>query len=187
MPVTDALKHWGLGALILPERWSRSVARMRGAALAAGLLLLVNGVLYAGWFYPTSQALAIQRGESHKVRQQLQELFLYQRAKQDLDAMKLPSKKELPQAIGRVSTLGRRTGVAIPDMDFQPAQTASPQWAKVHLQFSARGTYAGVRRFVAALEGAEEPFAIESISLDKEGQTGQVVARLVVSIYAMDG
>jgi hypothetical protein len=71
-------------------------------------------------------------------------------------------------------------------MNFQLLETASPQWTRVDLQFNARGTYAGVRRFLAALEGVDEPYVIQSIVLDKEGQTGQIIARLVVSIYAWE-
>ena len=183
MSATDALT-----ALRLPGRWARLLARMKGPAIAAGLLLALNTLLYAGWRYPAAQALTAQRADNQAIRLQLQERLLYQQAQRDIEALaaRFPSKKTLPQTIGRVSQLGRRTGVELPEMNFQPLETASPQWTRVDLQFNARGSYAGVRRFLAALEGVDEPYVIQSIVLDKEGQTGQIIARLVVSVYARE-
>ena len=155
------------------------------------MLILLAGLqaaLYVWWIYPASAALSAQKVKSQEIRRHLQELFLYQNAKRDLDelARRIPSTKSLPQTIGQISLFGRQAGVVIPGMKFQPAQTASPKWTKMMLQFDARGPYAGVRRFLAALEGAAEPFVIESITLEKEARTGQVVAKLVVGVYARD-
>ncbi len=163
--------------------------RLKGTAMTTGLLLLINVVLYGGGVRPVVQAVTVRQEESQATRQELQQLFLYQRAKQELDALyqQLPARRDLAETIGRVSSMGRRVGVSIPEMNFQPEQTASEQWAKINLQFNASGRYANIRKFLAAIEGSDEPFVIESISLQKEGRRGRVVARLTVGIYAREG
>ncbi len=172
--------------MVVPERWTRSIARLRGPLITVGLLLGANLLAYGLWAYPTNTALQAQVAKSQAVRGQLQELLAARTAIQDLVAV-APAKKDLPQAIARVSALGRRTGVAMPDMSFQPDETASPSWARIQLQFNARGTYANVRRFMAAIEGADEPFVIESMVLNKDGEGGQVTGRFVLSLYTRDG
>jgi len=186
MSSIDAVKQLSLARVGVPEPWGRSVVRLQRPLVAAGLLLVVALLLYGVWLLPLMNAVRAQEAQSHAARQQLQELFLHQQAEEDL-ADVVPSKKELPQVIGRVSALGRRAGVSIPGMAIQPVQTASPQWAKVNLQFIAHGTYGSVRRFLAALEGADEPFVVESLSLAKDRQSDQIVAPFTITVYARDG
>jgi len=188
MPATDVLKPPAVAALIDSGRWKRRLAWLKGPLLVIGVLAGLQLGLYAWWIHPMSAALSAQETKSQEARRRLQELFLYQNAKRDLDALtqRFPSQKELPQTIGRISTLGQRAGVSIPEMNFQPAQTASPKWTKVTLQFTAHGPYAGVRKLVAALEGAVEPFVIEAIDLEKDTRTDGVTAKLVVGVYARD-
>jgi len=152
------------------------------------LLAGLQAGLYAAWITPTSAALSAQEARSREVRGQIQALLFYQEQRHRLASLtrQFPSQKLLPKAIGRISSLGRQAGVTIPEMSFQPAKIASPKWAKVDLQFNARGSYRDIRRFLAELEGAAEPFVIESIGLNKDERTGQVVAKLVVGVYARD-
>lgn len=188
MSVTDALKPAASMASAASGQWGRWIAWFRVPLVLIGLLISLQVVLYAWWVYPITTALSGQEAHSQEIRRQVQALFLYQDQHRRLDALtrRFPSKKALPQTIGRISALGQRAGVSIPGMNFQPAQTASPKWAKVTLQFDAHGPYAGVRRLVAELEGATEPFVLESLNMEKDKQTGQVVARLVVGVYARD-
>jgi len=188
MPATDVLKTPPVSALGGLGRWRRWAAWLKGPLLFIAVLAGLQVGLYAWWIHPMTTALSAQEAQSQEVRRRLQELFLYQNAKRDLDALtqRFPTKKELPQTIGRISALGQRAGVSIPEMNFQPAKTASPKWAKVTLQFTARGPYAGVRRLLAELEGAVEPFVIESIALEKDKRSGGIVAKLVVGLYARD-
>jgi Tfp pilus assembly protein PilO len=188
MPATDALKPPPVAALVDSGRWRRRAVWLRGPLLLIGVLSVTLAGLYVWWIHPLSEALSAQEAQSQEDRRRLQELFLYQNAKRDLDALtqRFPSKKELPQAIGQISTLGHRAGVSIPEMNFQPAATASSKWSKVTLQFTARGSYAGIRRFVAAVEGAVEPFVIESMDLKKDKRSGGVEAKLIVGLYARD-
>jgi Tfp pilus assembly protein PilO len=188
MSATDAIKPPSATAPIDLVRWKRRAAGLKGPLLLIVVLAGLQMGIYTWWIHPMSVALSAQEAQSQKVRQRLQELFLYQNAKRDLNALTLhfPSKKELPQTIGRISTLGKQVGVMIPEMNFHPVKTASPQWTKVTLQFNANGPYAGVRKLVAALEGATEPFVIEAIDLEKAKRSGGITAKLVVSVYARD-
>jgi Tfp pilus assembly protein PilO len=188
MSITDTLKPPSVAALIESGRWKRRAAWLKGPLLLIAVLAGLQLGLYVWWIHPMSAALSAQEAKSQEVRRQLQELFFYQNAKRDLNSLtqRFPSKKELPQTIGRISTLGQRAGVLIPEMNFKPAKTASPKWTKVTLQFNANGPYAGVRKLVAALEDAAEPFVIESIDLEKAKRKGGVTAMLVVSVYARD-
>lgn len=188
MSTTDALKPPSVAVFIDSNRWRRWSAWLKGPLLLIAVLAGLQVGFYAWWIHPLSVALSAQEAQSQEARRRLQELFLYQNAKRDLDALTqgFPSKKELPETIGRISTLARRTGLKIPEMNFQPVQTASPKWTKVTLQFNAHGSYAGVRKFVAAVEGAVDPFVIESINLERDKRTGGVTAKLVVGVYARD-
>ncbi len=188
MSATDTLKPAASMASAASGQWGRWLAWFRAPLVLIGVLISLYVVLYAWWIHPTTMALSGQEAHSQEIRRQVQALLLYQDQRHRLDALtrRFPSKKALPQAIGRISALGQRAGVSIPGMNFQPAQTASPKWAKITLQFDAHGPYAGVRRLVAALEGATEPFVLESMTMEKDKQTGQVVARLIVSVYARD-
>jgi Tfp pilus assembly protein PilO len=188
MFITDALKSTSASGLIASVRWKRRAAWLKTPLLLIAVLAGLQLGLYTWWIHPLSAALSAQEARSQDIRQRLQELFLYQNAKRDLNSLtqRFPSKKELPQTIGRISTLGQQAGMVIPEMNFQPAKTDSPQWTKITLQFTANGPYAGVRKLVAALEGAAEPFVIESFNLAKAKRPGDVTARLVVSVYARD-
>lgn len=188
MSATDVLKPSSALTSVSSARWWRLAAWFKGPLVLIVLLAGLQAGLYAWWIYPTSLALSAQEAKSQEIRRRMQELFLYQNAKRDLDDLtrRFPSTKSLPQTIGRISSLGQQVGVVIPEMKFQPAQTASPKWSKVALQFEVRGPYAGVRRLLAALEGSIEPFVIESITLEKDGRSGQVIMRLVVGVYARD-
>jgi Tfp pilus assembly protein PilO len=154
--------------------------------MAAGLPLLACLLLYGLWLLPVMHALQEQEARSQAARQQFEELMRHQQAEREL-AEVVPSKTELPQAIGRITVLGRRAGLSIPELSIQPTQAASPQWAKVTLQFAAQGPYAGVRRFLAAIERADEPYVIESFSLAKDRESDSVVAQFILSIYAREG
>jgi len=188
MSVTDTLKSTTPAVLAAPGQWGRRLAWLKGPLILIILLLGLETAMYLSWIAPTSAALSAQEARSAQVRTQIQALFLYQDQHHRLDALtkRFPSKKLLPKTIGRISAIGQQAGVLIPEMNFQPAKIASPKWAKVILQFSARGPYASVRRLLAALEGGTEPFVIESIGLDKDQQSGQVIAKLAVGIYARD-
>lgn len=188
MSTTDALKSPSVAVFVDSNRWKRWSAWLKPPLLLIAVLAGLQLGLYASWIHPLSMTLSVQEAQSQDARRRLQELFLYQNAKRDLDALtqRFPSKKELSETIGRISTLGQRAGVVIPEMNFQPAQTASSKWTKVTLQFNAHGPYAGIRKFVAAVEGAVEPFVIESIDLERDKRTGGVTAKLVVSVYARD-
>lgn len=188
MSVTEALKPPSASALIGSGRWKRRVAWLRVPLFLIAVLAGLQMGTYTWWIHPMSAALSAQETKSQEVRRHLHELFLYQNAKRDLNALtqRFPSKKELPQTIGRISTLGEKAGVSIPEMNFKPAKTASPKWTKVTLQFNANGPYKGVRKLVAALEDAEEPFVIDSINVEKAKRAGGVTAKLVVSVYARD-
>jgi len=188
MSATDALKPPPVAALVDSGRWRQRAVWLKGPLLLIGVLSVTLVGLYVWWIHPLSIALSAQEAQSQEARRRLQELFLYQNAKRDLDALtqRIPNKKELPQTIGRISTLGQRAGVSIPEMNFQPAKTASSKWSKITLQFTARGSYAGIRKFVAALESSVEPFVIESIDLKKDKHSGGIVAKLIVGLYARD-
>jgi Tfp pilus assembly protein PilO len=188
MSTTDTLKTPSVAGFIDSNRWRRWSAWLKGPLIVIAVLAGLQLGIYIWWIHPLSAALSVQESQSQEARRRLQELFLYQNAKRDLDALtqKFPSKKELPETIGRISTLGQRAGVSIPEMNFQPVQTASPKWTKVTLQFNARGPYAGIRKFVAAVEGSDDPFVIESLNLERDKRTGGVTAKLVVSVFARD-
>ncbi|MBI3621363.1 MAG: hypothetical protein HY208_04170 [Nitrospirae bacterium] len=188
MSATDALKPATPAVLAAPGLWGGRLAGFKGPLLVIMLLLGLQAALYLWWMAPTSAALAAQEIRSREIRTQIQALFLYQDQHRRLDALtkRFPSKKLLPKTIGRLSSIGQRVGVAIPEMNFVPAKIASPNWAKVILQFNARGSYASVRRLLAALEGGAEPFVIESIDLQKDRLSGQVIAKLSVGVYARD-
>jgi hypothetical protein len=188
MSTTDTLKPATQAMAAVPGQWGRRLTWLRGPLSLVILMIGLQAALYLWWMAPISAALSAQEARSGQIRTQIQALFLYedQHRRLDLLTKRFPSKKLLPKAIGRISSIGQRVGVAIPEMNFQPAKIASPNWAKVILQFNARGSYASVRRLLAALESGTEPFVIESIGLDKDQQSGQVIARLVVGVYARD-
>jgi hypothetical protein len=188
MSATDTLKPATTTALAVPEQWGRRMAWLKGPLILILLLVGLQAGLYVWWMAPTAAALSAQQARSREVRTQIQLLFFYQDQHHRLDALtkRFPSKKSLPKTIGRISSLGQRAGVSIPEMNFHPATIASSKWAKVILQFNARGSYASVRRLLAALEGGTEPFVIESIGLGKDERTGQVAAKLAVGVYARD-
>ena len=170
---------------LMPDEWVRIVRRAKGPLSLALALLLLTAILYGVWIRPLTQAIAAQVSRNQATQAAEEELVLAERAKRELAAMAL-SKNDLPQAINRVSVLGRRDGVVIPETNFQPATTASPHWSKVALQFMARGSYANLRKFLAALEAPDEPFIVESVSLEKNHQDTGLIGRFVVLIYARD-
>ncbi len=189
MPATETLKPSLLTSLMARGVWMGPAKRVKGAFMTTSLLLLLVFVLYGGWIRPTLRAVAARQEESQAIRRELHQLFLYQRARHDLETLsrQLPLRKDLAGTISHLSTVGRGMGVSIPEMNFQPDQTTSSQWEKVNLQFNVSGSYANVRRFLAAIERSNEPFIIESMSLQRDRQADQILVRLVVGIYTRNG
>lgn len=180
---TDRYPSW-----ITAQPWFRPAMRLRRVIAVAVAVLVLDALLYTAWVQPMVTGIDAQETASQEVRDRLQQLFLLERAKHDLDqiATALPLRKDRATTSSEVSSLARRKGVAIRQINFSQVETPSKQWSKVTLQFSAGGEYAKIRRFLAAIEAAEEPFAVESLSLQRASKSGDVTAKFVVGIYAKE-
>ena len=171
--------------------WSgiRSVTRLKGAILVVSICALANLLMYLMWVGPTVRLVAAQQAENQMIRQQLQGLVIYQHEQDVVDrvAQLFSSRTALPETISRVTSMGRRAGVSIPEINFEAGSIKSKQWGKVNLHFNASGRYTKIRRFLALLEASEQLFVIESLTLTKGSNTSTVVAKLVVGVYITEG
>ncbi|MFZ5861710.1 MAG: type 4a pilus biogenesis protein PilO [Nitrospirota bacterium] len=119
-------------------------------------------------------------------RERMAQYQHYQRSYGDVTALtaRAIARDDLPSVVTTVSSLAKKRGVKLPEVNYQPEKADLQDFQKVGLLFSVAGPYADVRRFLNDLERSSPFLAVESLSLtrarDKEAAQLDVQVKLAV-------
>jgi type IV pilus assembly protein PilO len=111
---------------------------------------------------------------------------IYRQGEEDLGKFRaaIPSRAEFTALIGEVYSLAGKAGLSIDRIAYDPKEVTGRGLLRYSLNFSVRGDYGQIKRFVYSLEQSDRLIAIEELSLSGgEAEEGEVNLRVRLSTY----
>lgn len=178
---------------LLNDRERRTLVRLGAAALVALAVVLVLFVRLRG-------GLEAQRTASFRIHESAQKTAqardkaradwrLWEDAGRDLAELRATYfygqgnavQVQLPQDLQKIFT---RAGTAITDLDYSYAEMEKEQVRKTIVTFTYLGTYAGLKRLLAAIEAFPKFLVIERVEFPRTGSGGERLnAKLTLAAY----
>jgi hypothetical protein len=178
---------------LLNDRERRTLARLGAAALVALVVALVLFVRLRG-------GLAGQRTASFRLHESAQktaqaldkartEWKLWEDAGRDLAELRSAyfyedgsaAQVQLPQDLQKIFV---KAGTSITDLDYSYAEMEKEQLRKTTVTFTYSGTYAGLKKLLAAIEAFPKFLVVERVEFPKTGSGGErLSAKLTLAGY----
>lgn len=182
----------------------RIVSDHRRLVTAVGLLLLLDGVLYAVAVYPWSRRVARAEADAAAAERRLAEAGAAHRTAADTEASTSRAEERLEQFYTEVlpSDFAGARAILSPYLDRLAADSAlvlerqssvadrerGSRLSRLRTTMVLAGDYEDVRRFIHVLETAPEFILVEDVVLSQDDGSGAgLVLTLGVSTYYRDG
>jgi Tfp pilus assembly protein PilO len=136
------------------------------------LLFLSAGVwIYQIWW----QGAALSRFQSEwtekrkqaSLKDQRDPSLVFRKGGEDLDSLmvRIPARHEFPRVLGQLMDTASSNQVALGTISYKPQNSTISGLMPYGIRFSASGTYAGIKRFIAATGRLDGMAFVESVAL----------------------
>lgn len=163
--------------------------------MLAMALLLLNVAFFLVATVPGRRTARAHAATVQDLESRLRSLRDEERQQQILESLmkrmdqfrtRIPPHGAIIQMVRRITDEARKLDLAVPSVNYRPAELTEGPLVKLTVQMEVQGKYTAVRRFLYEVEGLQESLVVQKLVLTSRQGMDRLSLRLEMGAYFLD-